>query len=161
MSLIKLKNKKEDSFFRSSLNNQKMKEPEHRAEQLVDKKDNNKLSSLIIGHDVIITGKITADIVNINGKIDGEIECNSLVINESAEAKGKLKSQELICNGKVNGKIDIDTLLHIKSKGEVKGEVTYQSIKIEDGGLLIGTINSSETSIKKKDTKDKENWISL
>ena len=123
------------------------------------KKVGNSSSSLMIGPGVTITGTIKADNeVNIQGTIDGDIDCNSVTINQSGNVKGKVQTETMTVEGKVEGEININSILHIKSQGSVSGKVFYGDIQIDEGGKLLGEINFKEQVEKEEESKD---WKAL
>ena len=154
MSLLNLKKKKEPNYFKSQTkditNEAFYSNPEPEV-----KKETNSSSSLMIGEGVTITGTIKADNeVNIQGTIDGDIDCNSVTINESGNVKGKVKTEIMTVEGKVEGEININSILHIKSKGNVSGKIFYGEIEIEEGGKLSGEINHRDKDNKQEEFKD-------
>ena len=154
MSLLNLKNKIEPNYFQSQTKDvtkevfQSKPEPEVKTEK-------NSSSSLLIGEGVTITGTIKADNeVNIQGAIDGDIDCNSVTINKSGNVKGKVKAETMTIEGKVEGEININSILHIKSKGNVSGKIFYGEIEIDTGGKLSGEINHRDKDNKQEEFKD-------
>jgi len=154
MSLLNLKNKIEPNYFQSQRKDvtkevfQSKPEPEVKTEK-------NSSNSLLIGEGVTITGTIKADNeVNIQGAIDGDIECNSVTINKSGNVKGKVKAETMTIEGKVEGEININSILHIKSKGNVSGKIFYGEIEIDTGGKLSGEINHRDKDNKQEEFKD-------
>ena len=158
MSLLNLKNKIEPNYFQSKTKHINKKEFQSKPEPEVRKvKDSS--SSLMIGEGVTITGTIKADNeVNIQGTIDGDIDCNSVTINQSGNVKGKVQTETMTVEGKVEGEININSILHIKSQGSVSGKVFYGDIQIDEGGELLGEINFKEQIKKEQESKD---WKAL
>ena len=154
MSLLNLKNKIEPNYFQSKTKHINKEEFQSKPEPEVRKvKDSS--SSLMIGEGVTITGTIKADNeVNIQGTIDGDIDCNSVTINKSGNVKGKVKAETMTIEGKVEGEININSILHIKSKGNVSGKIFYGEIEIDTGGKLSGEINHRDKDNKQEEFKD-------
>ena len=154
MSLLNLKNKIEPNYFQS----QKKDVTEEAFQSKTDpevKTEKNSSSSLLIGEGVTITGTIKADNeVNIQGAIDGDIDCNSVTINKSGNVKGKVKAETMTIEGKAEGEININSILHIKSKGNVSGKIFYGEIEIDTGGKLSGEINHRDKDNKQEEFKD-------
>ena len=148
MSLLNLKNRIEPKYFQLQKKDIKKninKETFQSRPEPDMKKVENSSSSLMIGHGVTITGTIKADNeVNIQGTIDGDIDCNSVAIEKSGNVKGKVKAETMTVEGKVEGEININSILHIKSQGSVSGKVFYGDIQIDEGGKLLGEINYIE-----------------
>ena len=154
MSLLNLKNKIEPNYFQSKTKHINKEEFQSKPEPEV-KKVKDSSSSLMIGEGVTITGTIKADNeVNIHGIIDGDIDCNSVTINESGNVKGKVKTEIMTVEGKVEGEVNINSILHIKSKGNVTGKIFYGEIEIEEGGKLSGEINHRDKDNKQEELKD-------
>ena len=154
MSLLNLKNKIEPNYFQSKTKHINKEEFQSKPEPEV-KKVNDSSSSLMIGEGVTITGTIKADNeVNIQGTIDGDIDCNSVTINESGNVKGKVKTEIMTVEGKVEGEVNINSILHIKSKGNVSGKIFYGEIEIDEGGKLSGEINHRDKDNKQEEFKD-------
>ncbi len=158
MSLLNLKNKIEPNYFQSQTKDVTKEAFQSKPEPEV-KKVKDSSSSLMIGEGVTITGTIKADNeVNIQGTIDGDIDCNSVSINQSGNVKGKVQTETMTVEGKVEGEININSLLHIKSQGSVSGKVFYGDIQIDEGGKLLGEINFKEQIQKEGEKKD---WKAL
>ncbi len=154
MSLLNLKNKIEPNYFQSQRKDVTKEvfqsKPEHKV-----KTEKNSSNSLLIGEGVTITGTIKADNeVNIHGTIDGDIDCNSVTINQSGNVKGNVKTETMTVEGKVEGEININSILHIKSKGNVSGKIFYGEIEIDTGGKLSGEINHRDKDNKQEEFKD-------
>ena len=154
MSLLNLKNKIEPNYFQSQSKDVTKEVSQFKKEPEV-KKINDSSSSLMIGEGVTITGTIKADNeVNIHGTIDGDIDCNSVTINQSGNVKGNVKTETMTVEGKVEGEININSILHIKSKGNVSGKIFYGEIEIATGGKLSGEINHRDKDNKQEEFKD-------
>ena len=158
MSLLNLKKKIEPNYLQSQtkhINKEtSLSEPETEKKKVKDSS-----SSLMIGEGVTITGTIKADNeVNIQGTIDGDIDCNSVTINQSGNVRGKVQTETMTVEGKAEGEININSLLHIKSHGNVSGKVFYGDIQIDEGGKLLGEINFKEQIQKEGESKD---WKAL
>ena len=109
----------------------------------------------MIGEGVTITGTIKADNeVNIQGTVDGDIDCNSITINKSGNVKGKIKTETMIVEGKAEGEMNVNAVLNIKSEGHVSGKVFYGEIQIDEGGKISGEINYRDKDNKQEEFKD-------
>ena len=123
--------------------------------KLEEKKVRDSISSLMIGEGVTITGTIKANNeVNIQGTIDGDIECNSITINKSGNVKGKIKTETMTVEGKAEGEMNVNTVLNIKSEGHVNGKVFYGEIQIDEGGKISGEINHRNKDNKQEEFKE-------
>ena len=158
MTLLNLK-KNESNYFQQET--RKMtKDPEHLNYYKNKNLESNSQNSLMIGQGVTITGTIKAENeVVIQGTIDGDIDCNHVTISKGGLVKGKIKTENMNVEGKIEGEFDIHSILHIKKEGKVSGKISYGNIQIDEGGKLLGDINTNE---KSPDLQKKEGeWKAL
>ncbi|WOE75035.1 bactofilin family protein [Alterisphingorhabdus coralli] len=103
----------------------------------------------VIGSDVVITGNISAKVdLHVDGRIDGDLQCASLVQGEGSEIHGAIVAQTARLAGLVEGSIDASELV-IESSARITGDVSYETITIEQGGNVDGKFrhksNAAET----------------
>ena len=115
MSLLNLKTnyqkKIESKFAEPEMGN--MIQP--KKEKAIKSKDTN--HNLMIGEGVVITGNIKSDSdVNIQGTVEGDVECNSITIDSSGKLKGKIQTENMMVKGKAEGEINVSNLLEIKHR---------------------------------------------
>jgi len=92
----------------------------------------------VIGSDVVITGNVAAKVdLHIDGKVDGDVKCQSLVQGEASEIRGAVVAEKARLAGVVEGSIDARELT-IEASARIKGDVVYESITIEQGGHVDG-----------------------
>ncbi len=119
----------------------------------------NPNQNLMIGEGVTINGNVTSESdVEIQGTVEGEVECKSITIDSSGKLKGKIQTENMMVKGKAEGEINVSNLLEIKHKGDVSGKVIYGGIKIDEEGKLAGEINFKDSSKKQEEFKD---WKAL
>tara|TARA_B100000029_G_scaffold484349_1_gene536443 strand:- start:136 stop:612 length:477 start_codon:yes stop_codon:yes gene_type:complete len=158
MTLLNLK-KNEPSNFHNEIKRM-TKEPEHLNYYKNKNFSSNSQNSLIIGQGVKITGSIIAENeVIIQGTIDGDIDCNHVTINKGGIVKGKIKTENMNVEGRIEGELNINSILHIKKEGKVSGKIEYGTIQIDEGGRLLGDINSNEKSLESKNKEGE--WKAL
>lgn len=157
MSLIRMKsnyqNKIESKSIEPDIGNftQPIKE--------IETKTKNPNHNLMIGEGVTINGNVKSDNeVIIQGTVEGDVECNSITIDNSGYLKGKIKTENMLVKGRAEGEISVNSLLEIKSKGDVSGKVFYGGIQIEEEGKLAGEINYNDSKNKQEEFKD---WKTL
>ena len=161
MSLLNLKQKKEEDYFQKNTLQSTKKEPEYSGIHYDYKKNLNTESSLIIGEKVVVTGTVKAeDLVTIQGTIDGDIDCNKISVKKSGIVKGKINTKNATVEGQLDGEINITSILHIKSNGKVNGKISYGIIQIDEGGSLQGEIKS-EKPISNSKSENKSDWNAL
>ena len=86
--------------------------------------------------DLNIVGNIsTQGIVNVKGKVEGDIRSQKVVIENGGLVEGCIYANELVIFGKFQGRIQADKV-EIASSGLVRGELVYERLTIDDGAHL-------------------------
>ena len=120
-----------------------------------DVKEIKSNSALIIGEGANIIGTITeSNEINIQGIVDGSIECKDLIIGKSGTVKGKIKTDSLSIEGNIEGEINVKGLLKLMSSGVVSGKISYGSIQILEGGKLMGELDNKDEKVLQEEFKD-------
>ena len=116
-------------------------------------------STLMIGEGVTIKGNIKAENeVNIQGVVEGDIECIKINVHHSGKILGNVKAKTMSVEGYIEGEVNAKEILGVKSSGNINGKIYYGSIKIDDGGKIEGEINYKDKQEKPEEFKD---WKAL
>jgi cytoskeletal protein CcmA (bactofilin family) len=92
----------------------------------------------VIGKGLKIVGSVSAEgLVEVDGRIDGDVRCTSLVISPNAQIVGSVTAERVIVNGRVEGPIQGSDVV-LKSKAHVVGDIRHQSLTIEKGAYFEG-----------------------
>lgn len=92
----------------------------------------------VIGSDVVITGNISAKVdLHVDGRVEGDISCASLVQGEASSIHGAITAESARLSGTVTGSVDARDLV-ITATANVTGDVSYETITIEQGGHVDG-----------------------
>lgn len=107
----------------------------------------------IISSDTTIEGNINSQsVMRIDGKVIGNISCQSGIIQgENSEINGNINSDLITIYGLVNGNITCHELL-IKKGGQITGDIVTQSIQVELGAMHNGNLKMNSSS--KPSTKE-------
>jgi cytoskeletal protein CcmA (bactofilin family) len=94
--------------------------------------------------DVFFTGEL-----QIEGKVVGNIIAESekdskLVVADAGMVEGEVRAPVVIVNGRVNGNIHSSKHLELAAKGNVVGNVYYQTIEMIKGAQLSGSMVSHQ-----------------
>lgn len=108
----------------------------------------------------IIGTDINAKKIISDGKLSGTITAEEMIhITENGTVKAdNIKSKLILVNGRIVGNVIATELLEINKEGQVKGEMTVKKLKVTEGGLMLGTMltyQSSNAVKKVAETKDK------
>ncbi len=102
----------------------------------IDFLDDQTRATTIVSIDLNIVGNIsTQGIVNVKGKVEGDIRSEKIVIENGGFVEGSIYANELIIFGKFQGKIQADKV-EIASSGLVRGDLVYKRLTIDNGADL-------------------------
>jgi cytoskeletal protein CcmA (bactofilin family) len=92
----------------------------------------------VIGDGLKIQGHVTAEgLVEVNGQIEGDVQCISLIVSPKAHIVGNIIAERVVVNGKVEGPIQGGEVV-LKSQAHVVGDIHHQSLTIEKGAYFDG-----------------------
>lgn len=104
----------------------------------------NQKDTLLVGEGVNITGNIVVlGAVHIYGNVNGEITAHEIHIGETGRVNGEIKVSLADIKGEVSNSIQVKETLIIRSTGKVSGTISYQSLEIEQGGMIEGKIEKN------------------
>ncbi len=94
----------------------------------------------VIGPGTNFEGNIQAvGIIRIDGIFNGEMTTQGdIIIGERGNVKGTLIARNMIVAGVSYATLDCKGKLEIKASGKVKGDISVESIVIEDGADFTG-----------------------
>lgn len=106
----------------------------------------NSKDNLMIGEGVSITGSISlSGILYVYGNVNGEVVANEINVGASGTVNGDVKVDKADVSGVINNAIHAKDALVIRSTGKVSGNISYQTIEIESGGIIDGKIDKATT----------------
>lgn len=92
----------------------------------------------VIGSDVTIKGDVRASTeLHVDGRIEGDVACDSLVQGESSVIEGAVSAESARLAGTVSGSITVRHLVVLKS-ARIEGDVHYDALTIEQGAQVEG-----------------------
>jgi cytoskeletal protein CcmA (bactofilin family) len=116
----------------------------------------NKKTSIpsIINTEMSVKGDLVSDnIIEIFGKVEGNIKSDVLSIREGALVKGNIASKYVKIAGAFEGDV-VASIIHITSTGAVTGNLTYGIISIEEKGKFEGSINQKTELLEIKSVEE-------
>ncbi len=109
-----------------------------------DKNASKKSTPSVIASDFNLLGNIICDgIVDFDGKIDGNIRCQSIVVRKNGVINGEISAQSVQVHGRVIGMIRAEHVSLFPSC-TVEGIIMHQTISIADGAVVDGKIKRTE-----------------
>ena len=106
----------------------------------------------LIGDGSFIEGTInSSSSARIEGSFKGTVKINSsLIIGNKGNVNGDIDAEHVVVYGVVEGTLKAK-VLELKNMGNIIGDVTVQSLSVEEGGVLNGkcTMKSLEAVVDK------------
>ena len=87
--------------------------------------------------------------VSFDGEVSGEIQCKDrLVIGQSATVKAKISGVDVLVQGNVTGDIIASKSISLKKPAKVIGNISCESLSIEEGVVFEGNCSMKPSSAK-------------
>ncbi len=122
----------------------------------------SKNNTSIISKDLFLKGDLTTDgLLEIEGKIEGNIKGNEITIRESGFVNGNIISNISNIKGNFRGTIKSQRI-NVSGKANIKGTLEYVSLCVEDGSSIDGDlkrvseINTQQQRQHTSEVKDKK-----
>ncbi|EIZ77639.1 hypothetical protein WSK_3648 [Novosphingobium sp. Rr 2-17] len=95
----------------------------------------------MLGADTTLVGNIQAQTdLHIEGKVEGDIACQSLVQGEGSEISGAVQAQSVRLAGLVRGSVVAREVVILRT-ARIEGDLTYDALTIEQGARLDGRLS--------------------
>jgi len=114
----------------------------------------------IFGEQVTVTesGTVSNDIhaheLTVDGRVQGYVQVEEKL---HVEANGtihseKLESKHIVVNGAIEGNVTATEILEVNTNGKVTGEMTVKTIKVAEGGMMLGSMQTYQPDAAKSGT---------
>ncbi len=105
--------------------------------------EKEKSGCLVVGNGVTIKGDILLpDTAFVHGKVEGTITAREVHVGATGVVKGKLVAAIADIHGEVSEHLITKEKLVLRSTGRIMGLVEYQTIEVEHGGVIQGSISN-------------------
>jgi len=99
----------------------------------------------IISADLSIVGDLTSHgDLQVDGVVDGDITSRTLTIGENAKVNGSISADRMRICGTVTGQLRAESVVLAKT-AKVQGDVIHETLEIEAGAFIEGSIRRSGT----------------
>ena len=97
-----------------------------------------------IAKDVVVSGDfVTGAQVHIDGRIDGNVRCETLVQGEDGTIAGNIVAESVHLSGLVDGKVTA-RIVTLEPSARVTGDVSYETLSIAAGGAIEGRLTRKD-----------------
>lgn len=119
------------------------------------KKGSGTMIPSVIGVDLTVTGNVMSKgEVQVEGEVQGDIQCSSLIVGESAVIRGNVVAEDIVIRGTVRDGSVRGVRVTLQHTAKVEADVFHQSLAIEQGAYFEGKSRRSDDplNLPKKDT---------
>ncbi len=109
---------------------------------------------LVVGQEISLNGEITAcDVLEVEGSMDAQVaDARLLDLRGTGSFHGSAEVQDAEVDGTFNGTLYVRGQLTIKANGRVSGTVRYNSLVVENGGIITGDLGVLDESGRPEET---------
>jgi cytoskeletal protein CcmA (bactofilin family) len=101
-----------------------------------------------IAHDLVVTGNIsTHGELHINGTVTGHVAAQVCVVDVNGRVDGEIRANAIFVQGTVNGPLSASHV-HVYPGGRVRGDITHETITIENGADVLGQFKRHTTEMR-------------
>jgi len=101
----------------------------------------------IISADVVVTGTLkSSGDVQIDGRIEGDVQSMTLVIGEKALIQGDVMAEEVTVRGRIEGSIRARKVL-LASTCHVQGNILHEAFAVETGAFFEGNCRHADNPL--------------
>jgi cytoskeletal protein CcmA (bactofilin family) len=98
----------------------------------------------IITDDVVIEGNlISGGELQIDGTVNGDVRAHAIVVDSQGVVHGEVIAEEVLVRGRIIGPIR-GIHVHVYAGGHVQGDVINETISVDNGAYIDGTIRRSD-----------------
>jgi cytoskeletal protein CcmA (bactofilin family) len=104
-----------------------------------------------IGRSIVIKGEVSgSEPLYVDGRIEGKIQLSEqrVTVGRNGVVAASISAREVVIMGKVEGNVNCTERVDIRAEGSLTGDVVSPRISVEDGAILKGSIQVSETQQK-------------
>jgi len=105
-------------------------------------KDKQKDLETVIGKNTQFTGDIVAKgTLCIDGRVVGNVEADWLILGEKSYLKGNSRVGGIVVGGYLEGNVEAREIIEVKSKGQVRGDISTAKLVVLEGGSVDGRVS--------------------
>jgi cytoskeletal protein CcmA (bactofilin family) len=107
----------------------------------------------IISADLVVTGTLTSSgDIQIDGKVEGNVNTTGLVIGDKAFIEGDVMAEDVTVRGRVKGSIRARKVL-LASTCHVEGDILHEAFAVETGAFFEGNCRHADNPLAAQETR--------
>lgn len=106
----------------------------------------SKSTPSIVSRDLAITGNLKTDgEIQIDGTVDGDVECGTVIIGEGGRVNGTIVADEVNIRGELRGGVTAGNVT-LAPSARVEGDIVHTRLSVENGAYLDGMCRHSDNA---------------
>jgi len=81
--------------------------------------------------------------IQVDGTVQGDIDCSRLVIGEKASVRGEVIAEQIIIRGEIQGRV-LGGQVSLAKTARVLGDIYHRSLSMEAGAHLEGQVKKTD-----------------
>jgi cytoskeletal protein CcmA (bactofilin family) len=115
----------------------------------------------VISADMHVLGSVVSDgMLDIDGKIDGNIRCRVATIRPNGKVRGDVLADTVHIHGEIEGLIKARSV-HLYAGSRVQGTIMHESLSVEDGALIDGKFKRNDKVFSDEDDLSRPSAIGV
>jgi cytoskeletal protein CcmA (bactofilin family) len=115
----------------------------------------------VISADMHVLGSVVSDgLLDIDGKIDGNIRCRVATIRPNGKVRGDVLADTVHIHGEIEGLIKARSV-HLYAGSRVQGTIMHESLSVEDGALIDGKFKRTDKVFSDEDDLSRPSAIGV
>ena len=107
----------------------------------------------IISADLVVTGTLTSSgDIQIDGKVEGNVNSTGLVIGDKAFIEGDVMAEDVTVRGRVKGSIRARKVL-LASTCHVEGDILHEAFAVETGAFFEGNCRHADNPLAQQESR--------
>jgi len=100
----------------------------------------------LVGADMVISGDVASTAqVHVDGRIDGNVRCDTLIQGQSGTIAGHIIADSAHLSGLVDGTVKA-RVITLEATARITGDVTYETLSIAAGASIEGRLTRREAA---------------
>lgn len=96
---------------------------------------------------LLITGDLAGEgELQVNGKVNGNIQCIRLIVGKAAVINGNVTADEVVVRGEVNGVIRAHRVI-LQDSARVKSDIFHKMLCVDEGARVEGAVRLNKDPI--------------
>lgn len=110
----------------------------------------------IISADLVVQGTLTSSgDIQIDGKVEGNVNSTGLVIGDKASIQGDVMAEDVTVRGRVKGSIRARKVL-LASTCHVEGDILHEAFAVETGAFFEGNCRHADNPLAEDGRTDRK-----